>query len=82
VEAKTPGPERGIALERAVADLPDPYRETILLRYYGGQTCRHIAEREGVATGTVTKRLSRAYALLREALERNEENPKRIEVQS
>ncbi len=56
------------ALESAVAQLPRAYREVILLRFYGGRSCPQVAEELGVPLGTVTKRLSRAYALLREVL--------------
>jgi RNA polymerase sigma-70 factor (ECF subfamily) len=52
----------------AVAKLPDTYREVILLRYYGGYSCAEISRDLDVPLGTVTKRLSRAYALLRERL--------------
>jgi RNA polymerase sigma factor (sigma-70 family) len=52
-------------LERAIAELPDVYREVILLRYYTGRSCVQIAEELAIPLGTVTKRLSRAYAILR-----------------
>ena len=55
-------------LERAVATLPEPYRQVILLRYYGKLSCAQVAERLAVPLGTVTKRLSRAYAMLRVSL--------------
>lgn len=56
------------ALEQEVARLPDPLRQVVLLRYYGGLSCTQIAEQSGVPLGTVTKRLSRAYGRLRELL--------------
>lgn len=56
------------ALGEAVARLPDAYREVILLRFYGGLSCQQIGRELNVPVGTVTKRLSRAYALLRESL--------------
>lgn len=56
------------ALATAVAALPAVYREVVVLRYYGGVPCAKLAQRLGLTLGTVTKRLSRAYALLREAL--------------
>jgi RNA polymerase sigma-70 factor (ECF subfamily) len=55
-------------LERAVARLPEPYKQVVLLRYYGNLSCAQVAERLAVPLGTVTKRLSRAYAMLRETL--------------
>ncbi len=56
------------ALEAAIAALPEPYRELILLRFYAGLTCPAIAQRLEVPLGTITKQLSRAYSLLREAM--------------
>ncbi len=56
------------AISESVARLPEAYREVIVLRYYGGRSCAEISRDLGVPLGTVTKRLSRAYALLREDL--------------
>jgi RNA polymerase sigma-70 factor, ECF subfamily len=55
-------------LAEAVARLPDIYREVTVLRYFGGLTCAEVGDRLGVPLGTVTKRLSRAYGLLRQSL--------------
>ncbi len=55
-------------VECAIARLPASQREVVLLRYYGGLSCAEIAEQKGVPLTTVTKRLSRAYAALREWL--------------
>jgi len=41
-----------------------------LLRFYGGLTCAEISRDLDVPIGTVTKHLSRAYAVLRETLPR------------
>lgn len=71
---KQPGTEDGRLADwrsevgDAVATLPEPYREVILLRFYGGRSCDEISRDLGVPLGTVTKRLSRAYALLRDRL--------------
>jgi RNA polymerase sigma-70 factor (ECF subfamily) len=62
-------PSNDYDLERAVAGLSEAYRQVILLRYYGGLSCAEVAERLSLPLGTVTKRLSRAYAMLRESLE-------------
>ena len=59
-----------LPLEAAVAALPEAYRTVILLRYYGGLSCSGIAGQLDMPLGTVTKTLSRAYALLRESLQR------------
>ena len=55
-------------LEEAIAALPESHRRVILLRYYERLSCQEVATRLGVPLGTVTKRLSRAYALLRQEL--------------
>jgi len=55
-------------LEEAIAALPESYRQVILLRYYEGHSCQEIATRLEIPLGTVTKTLSRAYALLRQEL--------------
>jgi RNA polymerase sigma factor (sigma-70 family) len=55
-------------LMEAVAELPDVYREVVVLRFHGGHSCQEISHNLGVPLGTVTKRLSRAYTLLREHL--------------
>jgi len=55
-------------LAEAVVALPEIYREVTVLRYFGGLSCDEVSKRLGVPLGTVTKRLSRAYQLLREAL--------------
>jgi RNA polymerase sigma-70 factor (ECF subfamily) len=55
-------------LEEAIAALPEAYRQVILLRYYTGLSCQEVATRLRLPLGTVTKTLSRAYALLRQEL--------------
>ena len=63
-------------LEEAIAALPESHRQMILLRYYEGLSCQEVAVRLGLPLGTVTKTLSRAYALLRQelAVQRNVES--------
>ena len=60
---------RDAALEAAVASLPAPLRDVILLRFYSDCSCLQICERLDLRLGTVTKRLSRAYALIRKLIE-------------
>jgi RNA polymerase sigma-70 factor (ECF subfamily) len=55
-------------LEEAIAVLPESHRQVILLRYYEGLSCQEAATRLALPLGTVTKTLSRAYALLRQEL--------------
>jgi RNA polymerase sigma-70 factor (ECF subfamily) len=69
-EAKTDSQDE--SLLQAVARLPPVFREAILLRYHAGLSCAEMSENMGIPIGSVTKRLSRAYALLREALARPE----------
>jgi RNA polymerase sigma-70 factor, ECF subfamily len=61
-------------LSRAVAELPEPQKQVILMRFYGGQSCAEISRNLRVSLGTVTSRLSRAYAVLREALRTHEQD--------
>ena len=56
------------ALDKAIAELPDLQRQVILMRFFRGQSCAEISDQLDVRLGTVTSRLSRAYALLRDAL--------------
>jgi len=63
------------ALADAMAQLPEPMREVLHLRFFAGLSCGEIARREEVPIGTVTKRLSRAYAALRDILHPPEVSP-------
>ncbi len=60
-------------LAQAIAELPDQYREIILLRFYASRSCLQIAEQMNMPIGTVTKQLSRAYAILRQMLNSRKE---------
>lgn len=51
-------------LERAIADLPIPFRETLVLRDVQGLEYREIADVTGVPIGTVMSRLARARGRL------------------
>ncbi len=52
-----------------VAELPEPYRTVILLRYYKGHTVPLIARRLAVDPSTVRRRLGGAHERLRSALD-------------
>jgi RNA polymerase sigma-70 factor (ECF subfamily) len=74
--ATPPDPEAAVAgasererVRRALAKLPDVQRATLEIAFYEGLTYAEIAEREGVALGTIKSRAARALAALREALE-------------
>jgi len=53
-----------------VLALPEPYRSTLVLRYYEGLEPRAIARAQGVNGSTVRNRIARGLALLRERMER------------
>ena len=72
-EARQPELSQDCGLEAVVAGLPEPYRQVVLLRYYGGVSCAQIADQLDMPLGTVTKTLSRAYALLRDAMQQRQE---------
>ena len=57
----------GATIRRLVADLPEPFRETIVLREVNDLSYQEIAEIAGVPVGTVMSRLARARAMLRPA---------------
>lgn len=52
------------ALEAAIAALPQPFRETLVLRDINGLSYREIAAMLGVPMGTVMSRLARARGML------------------
>jgi RNA polymerase sigma-70 factor (ECF subfamily) len=54
-------------IRRLVADLPQPFREAIVLREINDLSYREIADVVGVPLGTVMSRLARARSLLRQA---------------
>lgn len=53
-----------------VLALEEPYRTTVLLRYFQGLEAREIAEKQAVPLATVRTRLQRALEKLRERLDR------------
>jgi len=70
--ADAPADSPDSSLEEVIAVLPETYRQVILLRYYEGLSCQEIATRLEMPLGSVTKNLSRAYALLRTELQARE----------
>ena len=54
-------------IRRLVAELPEPFRETIVLREVNDLSYQEIAEVAGVPVGTVMSRLARGRAMLRSA---------------
>ncbi len=72
-EAASPELSQDYGLEAAIAELPEAYRRVVLLRYYGGSSCSEVAEQLDMSLGTITKTLSRAYAMLRKSLQQPSE---------
>jgi RNA polymerase sigma-70 factor (ECF subfamily) len=69
-----PSPEAAIirdwdaeTVRRLLAQLPGPFRETIVMREVNDLSYREIAEVVGVPVGTVMSRLARARCMLRQA---------------
>ncbi len=63
------------AVQRLIAQLPDVFRETLVLREINELSYREIADVIGVPVGTVMSRLARARALLRQAWVAEEKGP-------
>lgn len=60
--------ERATELRRGVATLPDPYRETIAMRFFGDLALDEIASATGRPLNTVKTQLRRGLERLRDAL--------------
>lgn len=60
---------RRVDLTRALADLPNDYREAVVMHDIGGLPYDEIASITGVAIGTVKSRISRGRRRLAELLE-------------
>jgi RNA polymerase sigma factor (sigma-70 family) len=61
------------AVRRAIQTLPEPFRETLVLREIEDMSYREVAEVTGAPIGTVMSRLARARKMLAEALGGEEE---------
>jgi RNA polymerase sigma-70 factor (ECF subfamily) len=77
--ADEPGPESQLdadanrnLVRHALAELPEEYREALVLREMEGMSYKEIAAVTGTAIGTVMSRLARGRKLLREKLERRQ----------
>jgi RNA polymerase sigma-70 factor (ECF subfamily) len=67
-EARRAMPETGLALERAIASLPDGARAVLVLHDVEGYKYEEISRLLGVTLGTVKAQLHRARRLVMEAL--------------
>jgi len=63
------GLEDGMALLNAVRDLPDAYREPLILRFVEGMSGPEIAARTGLTHGSVRVNLHRGMQMLRQRWE-------------
>ncbi|HZL14989.1 MAG TPA: sigma-70 family RNA polymerase sigma factor [Verrucomicrobiae bacterium] len=61
--------ERAASIRAAVANLDEPYREVIALRFFSELSLAEIAEQAGRPLGTVKTHLHRGLKRLRQALE-------------
>lgn len=76
IAGDTPGPEEELTtrefyeqLRDAIADLPEVFRTTIILREIEGMAYEEIAEITGVSLGTVKSRIARARTRLQAQLQ-------------
>jgi RNA polymerase sigma factor (sigma-70 family) len=60
--------EDGERMRQAIAGLPSPFLETLVMRDINGLSYREIAETTGTPVGTVMSRLARARAMLAKTL--------------
>ncbi len=63
-----PAVERGLRVQRAVAELPPEQREVVFLAFYEGLPYAEIARVQGVPEGTVKSRMFHAKRKLAEVL--------------
>ena len=64
--------EAALALERALAELPEEQREVVVMRVWGGLTLEEIAATSGAPLNTVASRYRYALERLREKLRPHE----------
>jgi RNA polymerase sigma factor (sigma-70 family) len=64
-------------LLEAVQSLAEPYRRTIVMRFFEDLAPREIARREGTPVNTVRSHLARGLGMLRERLDAGEEGRRR-----
>jgi RNA polymerase sigma factor (sigma-70 family) len=76
IASETPGPDEDLStrefydqLRDAIADLPEAFRTTIVLREIQGMAYEEIAEITGVSLGTVKSRIARARLRLQSQLQ-------------
>lgn len=60
-------------MQRALAELPEPFREVVERFFVRDESYRTIAAELEIASGTVAWRISRGLAMLRELLEASDQ---------
>jgi RNA polymerase sigma-70 factor (ECF subfamily) len=65
---RTPGKAAVEGLHRAIARLPEEYRETITLYYLDGRSCAAVGQSLGISEVAVRQRLVRARLMLHDLL--------------
>lgn len=61
--------EQAVTVQRALAELPEPYREVVERFFMRDQSYRTIADELGLPAGTIASRISRGLAMLRARFE-------------
>lgn len=69
IEDRLDARRRAARLEEALMNLPQPWREVVVLHHLHGVDLDTLAAQEGVAVGTIKSRLHRGRAALAMALE-------------
>ncbi len=64
--------KRVLLIHKAISQLPDNYREPIILYYLDGRDCRGVAQALGISEAAVRSRLSRARLQLHHILREDE----------
>jgi RNA polymerase sigma-70 factor (ECF subfamily) len=75
-DSRAESQERGELVRRALAELPEHYREVVVLRHYEGLKFREIGDVLSIPEGTVKSRMAEALGQLNRLLKHlNEDEP-------
>jgi len=67
-DGRADGDEEGLALEQAIAELPDEQRDAVVMRVWSEMTFEQVAEATGVSVNTAASRYRYGLEKLRERL--------------